>query len=413
MLQPLFKNLLLCSLLFSVGFLAAQTTVPSHIKTIQLRAPQQQITTAIVPLGTILELSFDDLDADQKEYQYKITHMDIHWNPSAISSSQYLNGFDQNTIESYENSFNTLQSYTHYQVNIPNEYTQILTSGNYLISVLDEDDTLLFSKRCVFYEHTTAIGVAVTRSHNPNTIDQQQAVEFVVNYPHLKSNNPAQEIQVAVLQNEQWSTAITQLQPRFFKQYQLVYKLDPSLLFWAGNEYLNFDTKYVRNTGMNIYRTVEKSVWHTYLYPNQARAKKVYQYNPDINGQFVVRTLDGDIASTEADYTQVHFSLQATEEPSDEKIYVVGAFNNFTCTEENAMQHNSETGLHEVTLLLKQGFYNYGFATKKSNSQPVDTTAIDGNFYQTENQYTVIAYYTAFGENYQRVVGVGKSATPL
>ncbi len=391
----------------------AQTTTPTHIKSIQLYATHNNIKTAIVPLGTILELSFDDLEADQKEYQYKITHMDYNWNSSGISSNRYINGFEQNTIEWYENSFNTLQSYTHYKVNIPNEQTQILTSGNYLISVLDEDDTVLFSKRCVFYEHTSTIGVSVTRSHNPKTIDQQQAVQFIVNSRNIQSNNPAQEIQVTVLQNDQWKTAVTGLQPRFFKQHQLIYKLDPSLLFWAGNEYLNFDTKYVRNTGMHIYRTVEKSVWHTYLYPNQTRAKKVYQYNPDINGQFVVRTLDGDTASTEADYTQVHFSLQATEELSEKKIYVVGAFNNFTCTEENAMQHNSETGLHEVTLLLKQGFYNYGFATKNANSQRVDSTTIDGNFYQTENQYTVIAYYTAFGENYQRAVGVGKSATPL
>ena len=42
-----------------------------NIKTIQLRTNQENNYSSIVPLGTVLELSFDDLDADSKDYQYR------------------------------------------------------------------------------------------------------------------------------------------------------------------------------------------------------------------------------------------------------------------------------------------------------------------------------------------------------
>ena len=54
-------------LLFVLASLNAQ-----QIKTIQLRPLGENNFSAIVPLGSILKLSFDDLDADSKEYKYKI-----------------------------------------------------------------------------------------------------------------------------------------------------------------------------------------------------------------------------------------------------------------------------------------------------------------------------------------------------
>ena len=103
----------------------------------------------------------------------------------------------------------------------------------------------------------------------------------------------------------------------------------------------------------------------------------------------------------------VHFSFDAPKITTKE-IYVYGAFNNFETSSENKMKFNNTTKRYEASILLKQGFYNYTFVTKDKNNA-INTYELNGSFYQTENEYKVLVYYKAFGENYQRVFGVGSA----
>lgn len=380
-----------------------------NIKTIQLRPLAENQFTTIVPLGTILHLSFDDLDADSKVYQYKIELMSYDWQPTNLSANQYINGFEQNEILDYENSFNTLQSYTHYSVNIPNENTRVTKSGNYLISVLDENDNVLFSRRCTFYENKTTVGVAVYRSRNTETLNQQQTVQFTVNHPNITLNNPNQEIKVTLLQNNNWNTAITNLEPNFFKPKQLVYNYTLKTNFWGGNEFLHFDNKAIQNTSVTVAKTERKEVFHNYLHVQEERNKKPYTYNPDINGQFVIRTIDNSNSNIEADYAKVHFYLDVFEPYHNKDLYIYGAFNNFKLTPENKMYFNKKRNIYQSSILLKQGFYNYSFVTK-DNTENINLHEVDGSFYETENEYTVIVYYKPFGGLFYKAIGVGNGA---
>lgn len=383
-----------------------QNIKAQNIKTIQLRPVNSQQYSPIVPLGSVLELSFDDLDADNKEYQYKIEHKTHDWKPSNLVPNQYLNGFDQNYITNVTNSFNTLQEYTHYSVKIPNENLTITKSGNYLISVLNEDNEVVFSRKCVFYENITTVGVGVFRSRNAKTLNEQQTIQFLIDYKGVRINNPSQEIKVTLFQNHNWNTAITNLQPQFFRQNQLVYNYVNKTNFWGGNEYLNFDSKNIQITSLHIAKTKREDVFHNYLYTDESRANRPYSYNPDINGQFIVRTLNGNDSNSEADYATMHFTLDAYEPYPNKEVYVYGAFNNFKLSEENKMIYNSEKGVYQLELPLKQGFYNYLYATVDADGN-VDLNEVDGSFSETENEYTVIVYYRSFGSFYDRVIGVG------
>ena len=379
-----------------------------NIKSIQLRPLQENNFSSIVPLGTQLELSFDDLDADSKEYQYKIEHMTHDWQSSRLSSSQFIDGFDQNTILNVNNSFNTFQNYTHYSVKIPNINTVITKSGNYLLSVLNYDDEVIFTRRFVLYENKTTIGVTVERSRNTKTLNTQQTIQFSVNHPNIRVNNPRQEIHVVILKNKNWNEMISELQPTFFKPNQLLYTYTNKTNFWGGNEYLNFDNKYIRNSSLNVVKVVRKDIFHHYVYPYTFKESKKYTYNPDINGQFVIRTLEANDSKTEADYAMMHFSL-LTEEPFlDKEVFVYGAFNDFNITDENKMQYDAKEKSYQLNILLKQGFYNYTFATQQSDGS-VNTHDINGSFYETENEYTVIVYYKPFGSFYERVISLGIS----
>jgi hypothetical protein len=380
--------------------------ISQNIKSIQLRPLQENNFSSIVPLGTQLQLSFDDLDADSKEYQYKIEHMTHDWKSSRLSSSQYIDGFDQNTILNVNNSFNTFQNYTHYSVKIPNINTVITKSGNYLLSVLNYDDEVIFTRRFVLYESKTTIGVTVERSRYTKTLNTQQTIQFSVNHPNIRVNNPRQEIHVVVLKNKNWNEMISELQPTFFKPNQLLYTYTNKTNFWGGNEYLNFDNKYIRNSSLNVVRVVRKDIFHHYVYPYTYNEAKKYTYNPDINGQFVIRTLEANDSKTEADYAMMHFSLLTDEPFLDKEVFIYGAFNDFNITNENKMQYDAKEKSYKVNILLKQGFYNYTFATQQSDGS-VNTHDINGSFYETENEYTVIVYYKPFGSFYERVIGIG------
>lgn len=379
--------------------------ISQNIKSIQLRPLQENNYSSIVPLGTVLELSFDDLEADQKEYSYKITHMDYDWKKSDIFSNEYIEGFQENNINTYENSFNTLKNYTNYRVQIPNRNTRITKSGNYLLSVLDDSNAVVFTRKFTLYERKSTVGVRALRSRNTAKSNQKQTVHFTINYNSNEIKNPTQEVKVVVLQNENWNSAISNLTPQFFKRNQLVYKYYNKADFWSGNEYFHFDNKQIRNSTVQIATVEKKEIYNSYLYLQEKRNSKSYTYFPDINGQFVIRTTEGANMFTEADYSRIHFSLQS-EEIKNKEVYVYGAFNNFRLTTNNKMTYNKRQGVYETSMLLKQGFYNYTFATLEDNNV-VNLHEINGSFFQTENEYKVIVYQKAFGDNYYKAIGVG------
>lgn len=390
----------------SIGvlFLLALHLNAQHIKTIQLNPNQSNSASTIIPLNTRLTLSFDDLEADSKDYYYKIELMTYDWKPTRLLANQYIDGFQKNVILEYRNSFNTLQNYTHYEVQIPNENTRITKSGNYLISILNEYDEVIFTRRFTLYEQTVNIGMEVSRSRNSNTYNTAQTVQFTIHHPNLRVNNPDQEIKVAVLQNNQWNTAKTTLKPTFYKPNQLVYTYTQNSNFAGGNEYLNFDSKTLRNKSLNTQRIEKKAVWHHYLYPFEYNEFKKYTYNPDINGQFLIRTLEGANPQTEADYANINFTFIPNESLMQRDIYVYGAFNNFELSEENRMFFNQKTNSFTADILLKQGFYNYTFVAKNSDKKG-DITFLNGNHHQTENEYTVVTYYKPVGGLFDRAVG--------
>jgi hypothetical protein len=51
-------------------------------------------------------------------------------------------------------------------------------------------------------------------------------------------------------------------------------------------------------------------------------------------------------------------------------------------------------GIYEKAILIKQGFTNYEY-TIDAKGKIDNENAIDGNFYQTENEYTILVYYKA------------------
>ena len=413
MLRYLFQTLLLFVFTFATAQVEKEIVPPYNIKTISFVQNNQNVVP-IFQLGDAFQLQFDDLFGNDASYFYEIIHCDYNWNPSDLQKRDYLQGFDNQRIQESTSSFNCLQIYTHYRLNFPNSNTQLKISGNYILKILNEDKEVVFSRKLIVYEDLVTVPIQVKRARNVTNLDSKHNLEFTIKSNVINFQNPLKNIKTVLLQNGKFQTAISNIPPQYTMGNDLVYKYDTPTQFWAGNEFLYFDNKEIRVASNNISRIdSQKDIYSSYLFTNEARANSNYYNWPDVNGNFVVRRLFAENSEIEADYSWVYFSLSAPLfRSSDGAIYVTGMFNNYALTPENKMEYNTEKGIYEKAILIKQGFTNFEYSAVKPNGTIDLENAIDGNFYQTENEYTVLVYYRENTDRYDHVIGKG-TATSL
>lgn len=384
---------------------------PNYIKTINFKGNTPETQLPILKLGEYVILEFDALNGNEDDYYYKIEHYNYDWTPSVLIKSEYMDGFDNQRIRNYENSLNTYQIYSHYQLTIPNEQTRRLkVSGNYLLSIFNSNDEIVFSRKFMIYEDLTAIGVNIKRARDVQFIEEKQRVEIIITSNNMQLNNPSQTVKTVIVQNNNLNTAISNLKPQYTLGNQLIYKYDTETSFWGGNEYLFFENKDVRAANTGIRAIDLQELYHNYLFTNVERASKPYTYNPDINGNYVITVLDAENPSIEADYVWMHFSLVPTEAFKNKNVHVYGNFNNYVIDESTKLIYDERHNVLRNAILLKQGFYNYKFVTVNSNGS-LNEGAISGNFYQTENNYKVIVYYRDLGARYDKIIGIGEGSS--
>lgn len=405
-----FFSFLVFFLPFYLQSQVTETPAPTHIKTITFQGNTPQAQLPILKLGERFQLSFDDINGDERDYYYKIEHFNFDWTPSNLSKGEYIDGFDDMRIDFYENSFNTLQMYSHYVLTIPNRDTRGLTkSGNYLISIFDDRNNLLFSRKFMIYEDLANVGVEIKRSRDLNYIHSKQVVHFSINSTNTSFINPNQNVKTLVLQNSNLKTAITNLKPQYTLGNELIYRYDQEASFWGGNEYYNFDNSDVRGATVNIRRVAMEDTFINYLYTNISRKDRPYTFNPDINGNFLVRNIRGQKSSVDAEYVWVHFALQYYEDLNNgEEIHIYGNFNNYNTNQSTRLNYDPSTDTYRLKYLFKQGFYNYKYVIKEKDGT-IQEGIISGNFDETENEYTVVVYYRDLGGRYDKIVGVGSN----
>ncbi|GAA4238464.1 DUF5103 domain-containing protein [Postechiella marina] len=384
---------------------------PDYIKTIGFKSNTPESQLPVLKLGEYLVLEFDALNGEEEDYYYKIEHYNYDWTPSALMKSEFLDGFDNQRIRNYENSFNTYQIYSHYRLSIPNQFTKALkVSGNYMISIYNSDDELAFSRKFMIYENKTAVGVSIKRSRSIAHINTKQRVDINIVPNGIQFNNPKQTVKVLIVQNNNLNTAIKNLKPLYTIGNELIYKYDSETSFWGGNEYLFFENKDVRAANTGVRTTDLQDIYYNYLFTNYRRAEKPYTYNPDINGNYLITHVDADNPSIESDYVWVFFSLLPEEIFEGKDIHVYGNFNNYEINESTKLTFDPENNIYSCPILLKQGFYNYKYViVNKDNS--IDEGTISGNFYQTENNYKVLVYYTDLGARYDKIIGLGEGSS--
>lgn len=385
-----------------------ETAAPNFIRTIKFIGENPENPgNPIVLLGGTLNLSFDDIIGDEADYYYTIEHYNFDWTPSQLSKNEYMDGFDDLRIVNYTNAYNTLQPYTHYELSIPNNRTKNLkVSGNYMLKVFNADRELVFSRKFMVYENFAQIAAQVKRSRDLKYINEKQVINFSINSPDFILKNPENSVKVLLMQNYNLKTAITNLKPQYTIANELIYKYDQESAFWGGNEFLQFDDKDLRATTADIASVELNELYHHYLYTDLTRNGDPYTYNPDINGGFVIRNYPTQNPDIEAEYVWIHFRLKNYDAIGKGELHLYGGFNNYNLDDSTRLKYNEETGYYECARLFKQGYYNYKYVLLDAEGN-LNEGFVSGNFDETENIYTILAYYSAPGARYDRIVGMG------
>jgi len=396
---------------FSIAQVQVEVLPPNYIKSIIFNGNTNVSGNPVLQLGESINLEFDDIIGDEANYYYKIEHFNYDWTPSELKKSEYLNGFDNVRISNYNNSYNTLQGYTHYNLTFPNKDTKSLKlSGNYMLKILNENEELVFSRKFMVYKPIAQVKLDIKRSRDLKYINSRQVVNFSINSPDFLIRNPESTIKVLITKNHNLKSAIHNITPQYTIGNELIYKYDQETSFLAGNEYLQFDSKDIRSTTLDIGRIELSELYSHFLFADRSRATEPYTYNPDINGQFVIRTLQGENSSIEAEYVWTHFKLQNYDPLVGGELHLYGAFNNFELDETTLMKYNKSSGIYENTLLIKQGFYNYKYVLLNKDGS-LDEGFISGNFDVTENEYQVLVYFRDLGARYDQIIGYGNASS--
>lgn len=368
------------------------------------------LTQPMLDLGsrTTFSLSFDDLNEQVRDMYYTIIHCDANWAPSDLTTMEYLEGFDEEQMETYDFSVNTLTEFTNYQLRIPNERCSWTKSGNYILVIYenDGDKIPLITRRFMVVDPSVRITPDMVRPANVQKIKTHQEIDFTVTYETINVNSPKKEIKATILQNGRWDNAVTELPPQFIFRDRVVYDYQDEITFPAGKEFRYIDLRSFRFRGEGIAAIEEyQDIYEITLIPEPARTFRPYLFARDINGNFTVGSIDEDYDALKSDYGLVLFSIEKNVPFYDADVYLFGKMTDWRIQDKFKMGYSEKLELYAVDVLLKQGYYNYNYAIVPKGTNQVDLSELEGDWFETENDYTILVYYRPFGTRYDQLVG--------
>ncbi len=408
-------------LVFMLAFgmkLAAQ--IPDSIYTpniysVKLFLKGNQLSYPVLTLtgNDQVELEFDDLDADVKNYYYTYQLCNADWTPVQVSPLDYINGFAQNQITNYHYSSVALTHYTHYHVFLPENNSRLTLSGNYILKVYlnNDESNIAFTKRLLVVQTLVSITAQIFPPLNPQYTGTHQKLQLKVNTKALSISNPFQQIHVVILQNNRWDNAIYMGNPSFYSGNNFDYNSDDSPLFPGGNQWRWLDLQSFRYQSDRIAHVdYLKNGSVITVKPDKDRSGQPYYYYADNNGQYYIQTTDDVNPNWQGDYGRVRFIYVPSDNiPIEGKdLYFIGEFTGYKINDATRMTFNPSSGAYEGSALMKMGYYNYAYVTLNSGDPHAVASfeMTEGNHFETENNYDILVYYRPLGGRADQLVGI-------
>lgn len=384
-------------------------TFDENIRSLRVHPDGNEFAPPIIVAGTPdrIYISFDHFGDDREFFRYSLTHCTASWQPDGLTDSEFLDGFNEGTVDSFDFSRSTLKPYVHYWLTIPNEQVRPTISGNYLLRIYRENDpdSTLLQCRFMITEATAPVDARVTSRTDVDYNNAHQQLSIAVNTEHAAVDDRFNDLLVVVGQNGRLDSEVALRQPLRASAASVIYEHQPQLIFDAGNEYRRFETVSDTYPGMGV-EAIQFSdpYYNFFLTPDVPRTDAPYSYDQTQHGRYVVRRQNSDDNDTEAEYVVVHFTLDMPEQPGA-MIFLDGDFVNRRFDDSSRVFFNYQTDRYERSMLLKQGSYNYQYLIVPPGARRGYTAAIEGDKYETVNEYLIRVYHRRRGDRYDRLIG--------
>lgn len=399
-----------------VDFQYSNQTYVDHLQTIVFGPTGYPHLFPIIILNDdqTLSLSFDDMESDVRNYTYTVIHCDRDWQPSGLAPLEYIDGFEEENIPTYNFSSRTLQNYINYSLTFPNRNMSVKKSGNYLLVVFEDEDEkrAVISRRFVVADRQVGISAEFVRPTEVSKIHTHQEIDFDVNFQRLSVRNAMLEMSASVLQNQRWDNAITSLKPKFLSADKASFDYQGEVVFPGGNEFRLIDLRSLRIPHRDVeYLDVNvDDQMEAELTPVMSRARAPHLSFIDFNGRFLIENQDNNLTDIQSEYTYTMVTFKVEEPFYNDHVYLFGAVSEWQLKPEFQFRYNPAVSAYVGRFPLKQGYYNYYLATAPSDADPkkplvpsFDKT--EGNHADTENDYHILIYYRPFGTRYDQIVG--------
>lgn len=396
-------------LLFLLSLTATAQIETTHFHTAQLRLNEAWEQPPIVRLNSSdqLTLTFDELTHEVGWYTYALFHCNADGFDSQLSENEYLHGFNYQPVEEYQTSFNTLQPYTNYRLQLPNDQMQWRLSGNYRLEVYRDNDrsTPLLKAHFSVTEQLLPVRCEVKTITDIDYRSHHQQIALTLNSRNYEIRNPGAELKIRVRQNYRSDNEVWINTPLFHNANEIVYANNRALIFSAGNEFRRFEMTTHKYSGLGVEQvSYHAPYYHTTLELNRSRNQSTYRYDQDQDGRFIVRSIEADDSHTEADYHVTHFSLTSNQLLPAGTIYLFGELTGYQLDDRFRMEYSPERNRYESSILLKQGLYNYHYLFRPNGAKKGETRPFEGDFHETQNCYLIQIYHRPMGSRYDRLV---------
>jgi hypothetical protein len=233
----------------------------------------------------------------------------------------------------------------------------------------------------------------------------KQQIDLTIVTPDIFNTQADQRIRVFIRQNGRWDNMKKNIAPTTVLSNRLEYNYPEGIVFDGGNQFRYFDMKSYYYQAPNIRQIIsDKDGYEVVLHTDYSRAKREYETYTDIFGKRLVQARNDQQTNIEGEYAWVDFSLKIPKFNNAE-VYIIGALNDWLLNSNNRMQYDDQYQMYTLSMFLKQGYYNYLYGVVANGETKADVTLIEGDHWETTNQYKVYVYYRNIMPEYDRLVG--------